>query len=83
MLYNYRRTSVPDGSGARVYAFEPAFTLPLITLPAAGTPVPQFWSPVQQEQLYYNLAQRMDGKLGVMAGQIALQQLIDNRGING
>ncbi len=85
MLYKYAATRQPDGSGAGIYAFAPAFTLPLITLPGPATPVPQFWNPTQPEQVYYNLAQRMDGKIGIVAGQIALQPLIDNRdhGING
>lgn len=82
-LYGHIRTVVPDGSGAEVYAFVPRFTLPLMTLPGPGTPVPQFWAAVQPEQLYYNLAQRMDGKAGIVAGQMALQSLLDTRGING
>ena len=82
-LYNYLRTRQPDGSGAGVYAFLPEFSLPLFGLPGPATPVPQFWSAVQPEQLYYNQAQRMDGKAGIVAGQMALQALIDTRGING
>ncbi|HEY6018430.1 MAG TPA: hypothetical protein VIY48_00565 [Candidatus Paceibacterota bacterium] len=82
-LYNYIRTRQPDGSGTGIYAFLPEFTLPLVTLPGPATPVPQFWSAVQPEQLYYNQAQRYDGKAGVVAGQMALQALIDNRGITG
>lgn len=82
-IYSHIRTPVPDGSGALVYAFVPRYTLPLFTLPGPGTPVPQFWSAIQPEQLYYNQAQRMDGQIGIVAGQMALQSLIDNRGING
>jgi len=82
-IYNYIRTRQPDGSGAEVYAFEPLFSLPLYTLPGPATPVPQFWNARQPEQLYYNLAQRMDGKAGIVAGQMALTDLIDNRGVTG
>jgi hypothetical protein len=82
-LYNYTKTRQPDGSGTGVYAFEPAFALPLFTLPGPATPVPQGWNAYQPEQLYYNQAQRMDGKAGIVAGQMALQSLIDNRGITG
>ena len=83
MLYNYIRTDQPDGSGAAVYAFTPKYTLPLYTLPGPATPVRQFWSAVQPEQLYYNQAQRMDGMIGIVAGQMALQGLLDNRGVTG
>ena len=81
-IYDYIRTRQPDGSGAGVYALVPRFTLPLYTLPGPGTPVPQFWSPIQPEQLYYNQAQRFDGKVRVVAGQMALQPLLDNRGVD-
>jgi len=81
--YSYIRTQQPDGSGAQVYAFIPAFTLPLYTLPGPATPVPQFWNVTQPEQLYFTQAQRMDGKAGIVAGQMALTALLDNRGING
>lgn len=81
--YGYKATRQPDGSGAAIYAFLSRWTLPLFTLPGPGNPVPQFWNPLQPEQLYYNLMQRQDGKIGVVAGQIAMQPLIDNRGING
>lgn len=82
-IYNYKSTRQPDGSGAGIYAFLPKFTLPLFSLPGPATPVPQFWSAVQPEQLYYNQAQRMDGLVGIQAGIIALQPLIDNRGVTG
>jgi hypothetical protein len=82
-LYSYIRTLVPDGSGTGIYAFTPRYTLPLVTLPGRATPVPQFWSAIQPEQLYYNQALRYDGKIGVVAGQMALQSLIDNRGVTG
>lgn len=78
-IYGYIRTRQPDGSGAEVYAFKPLFGLPLYTLPGLGTPYTFRWNPCQPEQLYYNQAQRMDGKIGIVAGQIALQPLIDNR----
>lgn len=82
-IYNFIRTRQPDGSGAEVYAFTPRFTLPLYGLPGPGTPWAQFWSPVQPQQVYYNQAQRMDGRIGVVAGQMALTPLIDNRGVSG
>lgn len=82
-LYNYKGTRQPDGSGAAVYAFEPTFTLPLITLPGFGTPYSFRWNPCQPPQYYYNMQQRMDGQIGIVAGQMALSPLIDNRGVTG
>ena len=82
-LYSFLKTRQPDGSGTGVYAFVPAFQLPVITLPGPATPVPQFWSAVQPEQMYLMQAQRMDGKAGIVAGQMALQPLIDTRGVTG
>jgi hypothetical protein len=79
----YVKTRQPDGSGAAVYAFAPGFSLPLVTLPGPATPVPQYWSSVQPEQLYFMQTQRMDGKSGIVAGQMALQALLDNRGVTG
>ena len=84
MLPNgYQSTRIPDLVGVQNYAYVPGFTLPLVTLPGPATPVPQFWSVTQPEQLYVMPVQVMDGKAGIVAGQMALQQLIDNRGISG
>jgi hypothetical protein len=33
--------------------------------------------------MYLMQAQRMDGKAGIVAGQMALQPLIDTRGVTG
>jgi hypothetical protein len=82
-FFNFIKTRQPDGSGAEVYAPLPTTTLPLFTLPGPGTPWAQFWNPTQPPQLWYNLAQRMDGQIGIVAGQMALTPLIDNRGISG
>lgn len=82
-IYGHIRTRQPDGSGAGVYAFVPQYGLPLFTLLGPGTPYSFRWNPLQPPQMYYNQAQRMDGKLGVQAGQMALQRLIDNRGVTG
>jgi hypothetical protein len=83
MLYNYVRRTLPD-AGAQQYAFIPAFMNPLFSLPGPGTPYSFRWNPLQPEQLYYNLAQNMQGVLGVVAGQMALQPLLDTRnGVGG
>jgi hypothetical protein len=84
-IYNYFRTRQPDLGGALNYAFEPRYTLPLFTLPGLGTPYSGHINPTQPEKMYYMQAQRYDGKIGIVAGQLALQHLIDNRdsGING
>lgn len=84
-IYKYVQRPLLNPGGVSNYAFSPKFMLPLFTLPGPGTPYTFHWSPVQPEQMYYTLAQRMDGKIGIMAGQMALQPLIDNRdaGING
>lgn len=81
-LYNYIFRPLPQ-AGAMQYAFEPRFELPIITLPGPATPYSFVWRITQPEQMYYNQAQVMDGKAGVVAGQIALQGLLDTRGING
>lgn len=82
-IYNYIPTRQPDGSGAGVMAFVPLNALPLFTLPGFGTPYTFKWHATQPEQLYYNQAQLMQGKIGIMAGQMALQSMIDNRGVSG
>lgn len=82
MLYNYQRRELPD-AGAQQYAFLPQLMNPLFTLPGPGTPYSFQWRPFQPEQLYYNQAQRMDGLAGVVTGQMALQGLLDTRGIAG
>lgn len=79
-FYNFIRRELPD-AGAQQYAFEPGFTLPLFGLPGPGTPYSFRWNPYQPEQVYYNQAQSMDGIIGVQAGQMALQGLLDTRGI--
>lgn len=81
-FYNYVRRELPD-AGAQQYAFYPGFTLPLFTLPGPGTPYSFQWNARQPEQVYYNLAQRMDGIVGVQAGTMALQPLLDTRGVAG
>lgn len=82
-IYNYIPTRQPDGSGAGVMAFVPLNALPLFTLPGFGTPYTFKWKATQPEQLYYNMAQAMQGKIGILAGTMALQDLIDNRGVSG
>lgn len=81
-LYNYARRTLPD-AGAMQYAFEPAFMNPLYTLNGPGTPYSFAWQVTQPEQLYYNQAQRYDGHIGVVAGQMARQGLLDTRGVAG
>lgn len=83
-LYNYRLGYTLDG-GAERYAFEPTFSLPLVTLPGPGTPYRMQWKVTQPEQLYYNLAQQMQGINGIVAGQVALSPLLDTSqaGITG
>lgn len=81
-FYNFLRRELPD-AGAEQYAFLPGFTLPLYTLPGPGTPYSFCWNVTQPEQVYYNQAQRYDGLIGVQAGQIALQPLLDTRGVSG
>lgn len=82
MLYNYARKTLPD-AGAMQYAFESAFTNPLFTLPGPGTPYSFVWRARQPEQLYFNGAQVQQGLAGVVAGQMALQGLLDTRGTAG
>lgn len=81
-LYNYQRRELPD-AGAQQYAFLPNLQNPLFTLPGPGTPYSFVWQITQPEPLYYNMAQRMDGLIGVVAGQMALQPLLDLRGVTG
>lgn len=81
-LNHYFWRKLPD-SGAQQYAFIPEFMNPLYTLPGPGTPYKMQWAVTQPQQLYYNMAQRMDGVIGVVAGQVALTGLLDTRGISG
>lgn len=81
-FYNYERRELPD-AGAQQYAFLPGYTLPLFGLPGPGTPYSFRWNVTQPEQVYYNQAQSMDGQIGVQAGTMALQGLLDTRYING
>lgn len=68
-----------------VWAFIMPTSLPLFMTSGAGTPSQFRWNPLQPNQIYHNLEQRQDGQIGIVAGQVAMQPLIDNRdmGING
>lgn len=81
-IYNYLYRPLPQ-AGAQQYAFEPRFTLPLYTLPGPGTPVNYQWNVTQPEQLWFNQSQRMDGVIGIQAGTLGGQRLVDTRGVNG
>lgn len=81
-LYDYQRRVLPD-AGAMQYAFLPRFMNPVFTLPGPGTPYSFRWNVTQPEQLYYNQSQRMDGVIGVVAGQMSLTALLDTRGVAG
>lgn len=81
-LYNYKRKTLPD-AGAQQYAFYPTLMNPVYSLPGPGTPYHFRWQVTQPEQLYYNMAQRMDGVLGVVQGTMALGALLDTRGVGG
>lgn len=81
-IYNYKYKKLPD-AGAQQYAFYPQLMNPVQTLPGPGTPYSFVWQVTQPEQIYYNQAQRMDGLIGVVAGTMALQGLIDTRGVTG
>lgn len=81
-LYNYVRRELPD-AGAQQYAFIPANMNPLYSLNGPGTPYTFSWQVTQPEQLYYNQAQVFDGHIGVVAGQMARQGLVDTRGVAG
>jgi hypothetical protein len=81
-FYNYKRKELPN-AGAQQYAFIPGTMNPVFTLPGPGTPYSFVWQVTQPEQLYYNMAQRMDGLSGVVAGQMALQGLLDTRSVAG
>jgi hypothetical protein len=84
MLYNYIPKQQPDSGGTRDYAFNPSFTNPLFGMFGPATPIPvNVFSAVQPEQVYYNQRQYLQGLIGVIAGQIAMQPLIDTRGITG
>ncbi|HEY6019400.1 MAG TPA: hypothetical protein VIY48_05675 [Candidatus Paceibacterota bacterium] len=81
-IYNYIYRPLPQ-AGAQQYAFEPRFTLPLYTLPGPGTPVAYQWNVTQPEQLWFNQSQVMDGIIGIQAGTLTGQPLVDTRGVNG
>jgi len=82
MLYNYIRRNLPD-AGAQQYAFIPSLANPLFTLPGPGTPYSFVWRARQPEQLYFNGAQVQQGMAGVVQGQMAMQGLLDTRGVGG
>lgn len=81
-LYNFLKRKLPD-AGAMQYAFLPTLQNPLYTLFGGGTPNRQQLMPLQPEQVFYNQAQRIDGLPGVVAGQMAMQPLLDTRGVSG
>lgn len=81
-LFNFVRRELPD-AGAMQYAAIPQLQNPLFTLLGGATPTRQQIHPLQPEQVYYNQAQTMQGLPGIVAGQMALQSLIDTRGVSG
>lgn len=81
--FTYQRTNVPDGSGMEIMAFGMPTTLPLIMWQGSGTPYGYKWNPLQSPQVYQQQQQRLDGQIGIVAGQVAMQPLIDNRDFTG
>jgi hypothetical protein len=78
-IFNYKRRRQPDAGGARDYAFLPSQSLPVEDWFGHGYPVPAAkWAPLQPEQLYYLQAQVMTGLQGVVAGQTALTNLVND-----
>lgn len=82
MLYNFVYRPLPQ-AGAMQYAFEPAFSLPPQTLPGPGTPYTFSWRAMQPEKAYYLQAKTLQGLVGIVAGQMAHQPLLDDRGVTG
>lgn len=83
MLYNFVERPIIDQSGAAKFAFLPRFLNPTYGLWGGATPYAMQWDVFQPEQVYYAKQVAAIGLNGVVAGQIAMQPLLDTRGITG
>lgn len=81
-LFDYRWTRQPEGGSAR-FAFRYNQTLPLFELQGPGIVPDMQYNVVGPEQVYVIHDTIAAGLQGIVAGQIALQRLIDTRYVNG
>lgn len=82
MLANYINTANKQPTaGAQIYAFEPQFSLPAFSVLGPGIGPSYAWRVVGPESVYYNQGRYLQGLIGVVAGQLANQALLDTRGM--